>query len=588
MANTIRIKRRAANGSTGAPSSLKSAELAYNMADNTVYIGYGDDGDGNATSVKPVGGDGTFAKLDSPALTGTPTAPTPASNDDSTKIATTEYVQNVVSSFGAGTVSSVALSLPTSIFDVSGSPITTSGTFSVSLDSQDANKVWAGPVSGSAAAPTFRALVASDVPDISSTYLTTSAASTNYQPKDTELTALAGLTSASDALPYFTGSGTASTTTLTSFGRSLIDDTSASDARTTLNLGTMATEATSSYYTKTETDNAYQPKDATLTAVAGVSTSADKIIYFTDTDTASATTLSSFGRSLIDDTDSTAARTTLGLGTMATETASNYLTTSTASSTYQPLDGDLTALAGVTSAADKVPYFTGSGTADVTTLSSFGRSLIDDADSTAARTTLGLGTMATETASNYLTTTTASSTYLPLTGGTISSNLTVTGNLTVNGTTTTINSTTVTIDDKNFTLGDVTSPTDAGADGGGFTLKGTTDKTLNWVDATDAWTSSEHLNLLTGKSFYINGTSVLSGSTLGSGVTGSSLTSVGTIGTGTWQGTAVSMTYGGTGANLSGDATGTIYKKHASGYLTAATAGTDYLNNASAIDGGTY
>lgn len=63
----------------------------------------------------------------------------------------------------------------------------------------------------------------------------------------------------------------------------------------------------------------------------------------------------------------------------------------------------------------------------------------------------------------------------------------------------------------------------------GITLKGTTDKTFNWVDATDAWTSSEHINLLSGKSFYINGTQVLSATTLGSGITSSSLTSLGTV-----------------------------------------------------------
>ena len=133
-------------------------------------------------------------------------------------------------------------------------------------------------------------------------------------------------------------------------------------------------------------------------------------------------------------------------------------------------------------------------------------------------------------------------------------NVTITGNLTVNGTTTTVNSTTVTVDDKNLELGATASPSDVGADGGGITLKGTTDKTFNWVDATDAWTSSEHLNLASGKAFYINGTSVLSGNTLGSGVTASSLTSVGTIATGTWQGTAVGISYGGTGATDAGTA----------------------------------
>jgi hypothetical protein len=93
-----------------------------------------------------------------------------------------------------------------------------------------------------------------------------------------------------------------------------------------------------------------------------------------------------------------------------------------------------------------------------------------------------------------------------------SSNVTITGDLTVNGTTTTINSTTLTVDDKNIELGSTASPSDAAADGGGITLKGTTDKTLNWVDATDSWTSSENVNLLTGKTYKIAGTDVLTAS----------------------------------------------------------------------------
>jgi len=96
------------------------------------------------------------------------------------------------------------------------------------------------------------------------------------------------------------------------------------------------------------------------------------------------------------------------------------------------------------------------------------------------------------------------------TGTTTVDALTVSGDLIVSGTTTTINSTTLSVKDKNIELGVITSPTDVTADGAGITIKGTTDKTLNWVDATDAWTSSEDFNLLTGKVYEINGTAVLS------------------------------------------------------------------------------
>lgn len=97
---------------------------------------------------------------------------------------------------------------------------------------------------------------------------------------------------------------------------------------------------------------------------------------------------------------------------------------------------------------------------------------------------------------------------------TISNNLTVTGDLVVNGNTTTLNTATLVVEDKNIVLANVETPTDTTADGAGFTIKGASDKTLNWVDATDSWTSSEHFNLLSGKVFKINGTTVLSGTNL--------------------------------------------------------------------------
>jgi len=173
--------------------------------------------------------------------------------------------------------------------------------------------------------------------------------------------------------------------------------------------------------------------------------------------------------------------------------------------------------------------------------------------------------------------------YALLSGASFSGNVTVGGNLVVNGTTTTISSTTISVADKNIELAKG-STTDAAADGGGITLHGTADYTLNWVSASSSWTSSENFNILTGKTYKIAGTNVLSATTLGSGVTASSLTSVGTLSTGVWQGTAVAVGYGGTGLT---SAVSGLLKGNGSAY-SAAVAGTDYLAPSSDIDGGSF
>ena len=90
-----------------------------------------------------------------------------------------------------------------------------------------------------------------------------------------------------------------------------------------------------------------------------------------------------------------------------------------------------------------------------------------------------------------------------------SDDLTIAGNLTVSGTTTTIDSQTLSVEDKNIEIAKVTTPTDSTADGGGITLKGATDKTINWVNSTDAWTFSEHINIADTKEYRMNGTAVL-------------------------------------------------------------------------------
>ena len=130
---------------------------------------------------------------------------------------------------------------------------------------------------------------------------------------------------------------------------------------------------------------------------------------------------------------------------------------------------------------------------------------------------------------------------------TFDSSVTITGDLTVNGTTTNINTVNLNVEDKNIVIADVVTPSDVTADGGGITLKGTTDKTINWINATDAWTFSEHINITSAKEYRIAGTKVLDATSLGSAVVSSSLTSVGTISTGTWNGSAIAAANGGTG-----------------------------------------
>lgn len=246
---------------------------------------------------------------------------------------------------------------------------------------------------------------------------------TNVQAFDAELAAIAGLTSAADKLPYFTGSGTAALADFSAFGRSLVDDAAASNARTTLGLGTIAvqdannvtisggsvtgitdlavadggTGASTASTARTNLGLAIgsdvQAFDATLLSIAALGTAADRIAYTTGVDTWAETPLTAAGRAILDDADATAQRVTLGL---------------VIGTNVQAFDAELAAIAGLTSAADKLPYFTGSGTAALTDLTTFGRSLIDDASASDARATLGLGTMATQGA-----------TAVAVTGGTI-------------------------------------------------------------------------------------------------------------------------------------------------------------------------
>ena len=100
--------------------------------------------------------------------------------------------------------------------------------------------------------------------------------------------------------------------------------------------------------------------------------------------------------------------------------------------------------------------------------------------------------------------------YLSSSGGTVSGNVVVTGTLEVQGNTTTISSSTLVVADKNIELGKVASPSESTANGGGITLKSVSDHTILYTSSTTSWDFSDHVNLASGKTLKINGTTVLS------------------------------------------------------------------------------
>ena len=136
--------------------------------------------------------------------------------------------------------------------------------------------------------------------------------------------------------------------------------TSASDART--NLGVAI-------------GSDVQAHGDVLDDLSGLTQASNKGIFFDTGNSAATFDLTAAGRALLDDADAAAQRTTLGLAI---------------GSDVQAYDAELAALAGLTSAANKLAYFTGSGTADLADLTAFARTLLDDADASTARTTLGV------------------------------------------------------------------------------------------------------------------------------------------------------------------------------------------------------
>ena len=195
----------------------------------------------------------------------------------------------------------------------------------------------------------------------------------DVQAYDAGLQSISGLTTAANKMIYTTGSDTYAVTDLTAFARTILDDADAATVRTTLGLDSAATTPSSDYATAAQgskADNATQPGDAATTLNVSAT---DKLLGRSTAGAGSVEeiTLTSAGRALLDDADAAAQRTTLGLGTAATS-ASGDFETSGSVSTHAAL------------------------TSSVHGISTFGATLVDDANASTARTTLGLGTISTQ------------------------------------------------------------------------------------------------------------------------------------------------------------------------------------------------
>ena len=390
---TIKIKRRASSGAAGSPSSLKSGELAFNenASDKKLYYGYGDDGNGNATSVISIAG---------------------------------EAIPNS--------------GLANSSVTINGSSLALGGT--LTLDTDDI-----GEGSTNLYYTDARARAAVSVTDAggdgSLAYNSTTGVITYTGPSAAEARAHF---SATGGVSYDSSTGGFS---LAGIANSELTNSSITINSTAVSLGGSITLDSGDIG---EGSNLYYTDARARAAISG-----------------DASTGFSYNNST-------------GVGSLAS------IPNSSLSNSAISVNGTSVSLGGSVSTS------------------------FDVSDGCTSSTVSDGGTLTVQGTANEVEVSNSSST---LTVGlpndvSIANDLTVGGDLTVNGTVTSVNSTTVTIDDKNIELGATASPTDAGADGGGITLKGTTDKTITWVDATDCWTFNQAINITTG-GLKIGGTEVI-------------------------------------------------------------------------------
>ena len=495
MSNIIRIKRRA-SGNAGAPASLKSAELAHNEVDSILYVGKGDDGSGNATSIVALAGSGAFADLSTTQTVGGAKTFSIVPKASQDAAGGTDLVRK--SQFDTALSGKAAASHTHAVADVTGLQTALDGKASsththaigdvtglqAALDGKAASSHShaIADVSGLQTALDGKAPLASPAltgtptaPTAASGTNTTQLATTAFvlgtrldqlaQPtadvllNARKITGLADPTAAQDAATKsyvdlamqgldpkqsVRAASTANIATLS--GTMTIDGVALAvgdrvlvkDQSTTSQNGVYVVAASTwaraadmdawaelvSAYLFVEQGTANADVGFLCTVDPGGTLGATPVTFvqfsgagqiaagagLTRTGNTLDVVTASSGRIVVNADSIDLATTGVGAGTYRSVTVDAYgrITSGTNPTTLagygiadaQPLDATLTALAGLATAADRLPYATGADTFALATFTAFGRSLVDDADAPTARATLGLGTLATQDASN--------------------------------------------------------------------------------------------------------------------------------------------------------------------------------------------